>query len=466
MGLVAFFDWGLIFIGTAILTLIVLIWRRKLVSLVFHWNRWLGSIALVLAIWGILGFLKMGGTFGQVIINFPAPAVIGILRVLGLVILGLFLVTPRACFRLLAAILLWLGGQFKRKPAPRKLRPKPVQREAEPSPARLAYTRPGVAEKPPILPGMEGPLVPPEITSAPTSLGLTDKVMPKVPEKEKVTDRTAVRSQQELRQVAQEVWKKYGQSSDLATLDGWRLPPIEILDTSVEVEFSQADNMQRAKLIEEALASYGVEVKVAQINAGPTVTQFGLEPGWDRRFKEVKERDRDGNVYARQEEVSKTRVKVDRISSLANDLALTLAVPSLRIEAPVPGKSVVGIEVPNTVTSLVSLRGVVETSVFQKLLAKSKLALALGQGAGGEAIAADLTKMPHLLIAGATGSGKTVCLNTIICGLLMHNVPTEVRFIMVDPLLAFIKRLNITGAGGRQLLVPLVHLLVKPAQSV
>jgi len=163
---------------------------------------------------------------------------------------------------------------------------------------------------------------------------------------------------------------------------------------------------------------------VVQINTGPTVTQFGVEPGWDRKFKDIKEKDKDGNVSVRQEEVSKTRVKVERITSLANDMALALAAPSIRIEAPVPGKAIVGIEVPNTISSMVSLRGVVETSTFQKLLGKSKMAMALGKGAGGEAVAADLTKMPHLLVAGATGSGKTVCLNTIISCLLMHNTRT------------------------------------------
>jgi len=176
-----------------------------------------------------------------------------------------------------------------------------------------------------------------------------------------------------------------------------------------------------------------------QINAGPAVTQFGLEPGWDRKFKEKKEKDRDGSVRVRLEEVSKTRVKVERITSLANDLALALAAPSIRIEAPVPGKSVVGIEVPNTNLSMVSLRGVIETGSFQKIEARSKLALALGKGAGGESVAGDLSRMPHLLIAGATGSGKTVCLNTVVCGLLMYNTPNDVRFIMVDP-----KRVELT----------------------
>jgi S-DNA-T family DNA segregation ATPase FtsK/SpoIIIE len=246
-------------------------------------------------------------------------------------------------------------------------------------------------------------------------------------------------TKKELRQVAEDVWKKYGQSTELVEIDGWRLPPVDILDTSPEVQFSQADNLQRANLIEETLASYGVETKVVQINAGPTVTQFGVEPGWDRKYKEVKEKDRDGNVQVRMEEVSKTRVKVERINSLANDLALALAAPTIRIEAPVPGKSFVGIEVPNTTSDMVSLRGVLETSPFQKLVSKTRMALALGKGAGGEAVSGDLTKMPHLLIAGATGSGKTACLNTIICCLLMYNTPNDVRFILIDP-----KRVELT----------------------
>jgi len=280
----------------------------------------------------------------------------------------------------------------------------------------------------------------PTLISAP--LEPAPQVLKPEPEEEEVSvpqTPAPARPQRELRQVAQEVWKKYGESPELVTVDGWRLPPIDILDKTSEVEFGQADNVQRAKLIEEALASYGVEAKVVQINAGPTVTQFGVEPGWDRKMKEIRERDRDGNVSVKREEISKTRVKVERITSLANDLALALAAPSIRIEAPVPGKSVVGVEVPNVVSSMVSLRGVIETSAFQKIEARSKLSLALGKGAGGEAIAADLSKMPHLLIAGATGSGKTVCLNAVICCLLMHNIPNEVQFIMVDP-----KRVELT----------------------
>ena len=404
------FGWGLFLIAIAIATLVVVLWQRKLSSLIHHWYRWLGGVALIFAIWGILAFcpgtgalrqVTLGGGFGLKIIGYPDVG--GGLRILGLVIIGIILIAPRAYFHLIINSISWLGRQVKRQPAPI---PAPQPKPAFP-PVRL-----------------------------------TPRPLEPEPKRETVTPTpplTPPQPQPELRQVAQEVWKKYGESSSLVIVDGWRLPPIDILDRTPEIEFGQADNLQRARLIEEALASYGVEAKVVQVNAGPTVTQFGVEPGWDRKMKEIKEKDRDGNVKVRLEEISKTRVKVDRITSLANDLALALAAPTIRIEAPVPGKSIVGVEVPNIVSSLVSLRGVIETSVFQKIEAKSKLSLALGKGAGGEAISADLSRMPHLLIAGATGSGKTVCLNSIICCLLLHNTPNDVKLIMVDP-----KRVELT----------------------
>jgi DNA segregation ATPase FtsK/SpoIIIE-like protein len=217
------------------------------------------------------------------------------------------------------------------------------------------------------------------------------------------------------------------------TAAGWQLPPITLLDKPIEIALNPGDIEKRAQLIEEAIASYGVEAKIVQINVGPTVTQFGVEPGWDRKYKKIRERDQAGNINIRMEEVSKTRVKVDRISALASDLALALAAPSIRIEAPVPGKSIVGIEVPNATFGLVNLRGIIESPAFQKAYTKSKLALALGQGVGGETLAAELDKMPHLLIAGATGSGKSACLNSIICSLLIYNTPDDVRCIMIDP---------------------------------
>lgn len=239
------------------------------------------------------------------------------------------------------------------------------------------------------------------------------------------------------------------------TKSGWQLPSMSVLADKAPPESGAADNAIRASLIEETLASFGVDAKVVQVNEGPTVTQFGIEPGWEIKTRTVIERDADnkpvidknGVQKTRTEEVSRTRVRVQQITSLANDLALALAAPTIRIEAPVPGKPVLGIEVPNATKSLVTLRSVVESTQYQRAAGKSKLSLALGQSVSGEPIVADLAKMPHLLIAGSTGSGKSVCMNSIISCILMHASPAEVRFVMIDP-----KRVELSAFG------PIPHL--------
>lgn len=433
-GTLDFLGWGLVLIAVFLLAIVVALLFQKLSPvisrlspIIFHFHQWLGGVSLLLAAWGVLAFFNLGGRAGLWVIE--SPDLRGVLRIAGFTLLGIILVAPGASFRALVRFFKWFGRQFERRPVPRPLpRPEPGGRFPPPGEALTPEETPPARAFPP------APAEIPDLTALKTPAPGTAESRGKSP-----AVPSPPKGPEELRQVAQEVWRKYGESPSLVVVDGWRLPPIDILDVSPEIEFSQADNMNRARLIEEALASYGVDAKVVQINVGPTVTQFGVEPGWDRKVKEVKEKDKDGNVSVRLEEVSRTRVKVERINSLANDLALSLAAPSIRIEAPVPGKSVVGIEVPNTITSQVSLRGVIETSVYQKLRARSKLALALGKGAGGEAVAGDLARMPHLLIAGATGSGKTVCLNSVICCLMLHNTPYDLKFIMVDP-----KRVELT----------------------
>ena len=408
--------WGVFIVIGAIITLFVLTFRGKLSLLFSRWNLWLGGIIFVLAFWGFLGLIQyrgaaltpngLGGSFGAGLVGNPSSGAmdtfLGFLCILGFVILGFFFIRPHRSYLTLKKIWAWIAGQYAPKPRPRTLEP------IKPLPLNEAQPVPPIEITKPIQPRPTRPI-------------------------------EAVVVNQNLHQVADDVWKKYGQSGTLVEIDGWKLPPIDILDTSPEVQFSEEDNIKRAKLIENTLSSYGVDAKVVQINAGPTVTQFGVEPGWDVKYKEIRERDRDGSIQTRREEISRTRVKVERINSLSNDLALALAAPTIRIEAPVPGKSYIGVEVPNTTSDMVSLRGVVETGAFQKLVAKTKMAVALGKGAGGESVASDLTKMPHLLVAGATGSGKTVCLNTLVCCLLLNNTPNDVRFILIDP-----KRVELT----------------------
>jgi S-DNA-T family DNA segregation ATPase FtsK/SpoIIIE len=230
--------------------------------------------------------------------------------------------------------------------------------------------------------------------------------------------------------------------------DGWQLPPIALLSEGAQAESSALDSERRARVIEETLASFGVDASVTQINEGPAVTQFGIEPGWDVRTRTVTERDASGQALlddhgqprTKQVEVSRTRVRVNRITALQNDLALALAAPAVRIEAPVPGKQMVGIEVPNISTTIVTLRNVMESAAFRKAAARGRLSVALGAGVSGEAVVADLANMPHLLIAGATGSGKSVCLNSIITCLLMNHSPEQLRLVLIDP-----KRVELTA---------------------
>ncbi len=230
--------------------------------------------------------------------------------------------------------------------------------------------------------------------------------------------------------------------------DGWQLPPMDLLRKAEPAVPAAQSNEHRAQLIVDTLASFGVDASVTQINEGPAVTQFGVEPGWNVRTRTVEERDADGKPILdddgrprmKQIEVSRTRVRVSRITSLQHDLALALAAPALRIEAPVPGKSVVGIEVPNGHTSVVSLRAMLESGGFEQAAKKHHLPIALGSGVAGAEAVTDLAEMPHLLIAGATGSGKSVCLNSIIACLLMNYSPEQLRLVLVDP-----KRVELTA---------------------
>ncbi|WP_299024182.1 DNA translocase FtsK [uncultured Thermanaerothrix sp.] len=213
----------------------------------------------------------------------------------------------------------------------------------------------------------------------------------------------------------------------------WMLPALDqILDPPTPAAAQDNLDHERAKIIEETLASFGAPAHVVDISHGPTVTRFGVEPD----FIETRS--------------GRTRVRVSRIVSLADDLALALAAPRIRIQAPVPGKHYVGIEVPNIEISRVALREVIESEAFKRL--RSPLRFALGKDVAGRPIAADLAAMPHLLIAGTTGSGKSVCVNAILTCLLLHNTPADLRLVLVDP-----KRVELTGYNGiPHLLTPVV----------
>lgn len=193
------------------------------------------------------------------------------------------------------------------------------------------------------------------------------------------------------------------------------LPDLRQLPYYEAIVPDPADLEAKAKTIEETLQSFKVEASVREINPGPAVTQFALEPS--------------------------SGVKVRRITELQNDLALALAAHSVRVEAPIPGMARVGIEIPNGKIATVGLREVLESQAFTK--SKAKLPLPLGRDVNGRYIVGDLTKMPHLLIAGATGSGKSVCINGIISTLISIKQPDELRLLMIDP-----KMVELTGYNG------------------
>ncbi|MBU0510368.1 MAG: DNA translocase FtsK 4TM domain-containing protein [Chloroflexi bacterium] len=221
---------------------------------------------------------------------------------------------------------------------------------------------------------------------------------------------------------------------DSASPQTWVLPRLEeILDAGVDIPVDDEFDRHRAQVIEETLASFDAPARVVEINRGPTITQFGVEPAFiESRGK-------------------RTRVRVGKIAALADDMALALAATRIRIQAPVPGRGFVGIEVPNEETAMVALRDGIENKSFQRLEGRP-LRFALGQDVAGNAVAADLAAMPHILIAGTTGSGKSVCVNAIISCLLLNNTPDDLRMLMIDP-----KRVELTGYNGvPHLLAPVV----------
>uniref|UniRef100_A0A7C4PKM7 DNA translocase FtsK n=1 Tax=Anaerolinea thermolimosa TaxID=229919 RepID=A0A7C4PKM7_9CHLR len=206
-----------------------------------------------------------------------------------------------------------------------------------------------------------------------------------------------------------------------------RLPPLTLLLEELPAVPDESVILETGQKIEQTLAEFGLPVRVMGYRMGPTITQFAVEPGYIERTGP------DG-------EVVQQKVRVAQISALQRDLALALSAERLRIEAPVPGRSYVGIEVPNPKNTTVRLRSLMESPEFQKL--QSTLAIALGKDVSGQPLVADLARMPHLLIAGTTGSGKSVCIAAIVTCLVMNNHPERLKLALMDPKMVELSRFN------------------------
>ena len=191
----------------------------------------------------------------------------------------------------------------------------------------------------------------------------------------------------------------------------FKLPSVGLLSDTV-TKVDSGNIRQNVSIIQESLEDFGIQVEMSEVNVGPTVTQYTLKPA--------------------------AGVKLSRISNLSNDLSLALAAHPIRIEAPIPGRSLVGIELPNRAPEFVTFKKMLTSDAMHEK--ESKLAVALGLDVGGKPVVADIAKMPHVLIAGQTGSGKSVCLNAFLASILFRASPSEVKFILVDP-----KRVELTG---------------------
>ena len=208
-----------------------------------------------------------------------------------------------------------------------------------------------------------------------------------------------------------------------------RLPSLSILLADQNARPDERTINQTAGMIEKTLGEFGIVATVIGFRIGPTVTQFAVQPGFMKRGGSTTE-----------EEAQQIRVRVAQIASLQKDLALALSAERLRIEAPVPGKPYVGIEVPNMHTSLVRMRSILETDAFHRI--GTPLAMALGRDVSGQPVVADLARMPHLLIAGATGSGKSICITALAACLAMNNSPEDLRMVMIDSKMVELLRFN------------------------
>ena len=481
-GLVRTFAFGFIPPLVWAVALAGMAWKRRELLARRFWNLWAAGLLAAVVVWGGMGYLigyegvlnevSLGGRTGQAIKG--ASDVLGAVRLGALVVLAIVIATPsgalsslRASGRAAAAAARGarrglpvaargaraVGGVIsksarvlqreKQAAGAITVQDAPVPRLSERSAAAAARRQQAMQEQPPH-PARNGNSkaahaeTPAEAATSPAPPAPAPR--PPTPAPAAARDSFAAAAAAQAAE-AQKPAIPYVSPQELAR---WKLPPVTMLAEAPPGSHEPGiDKEATSELIENTLADYGIEVSVSEVKPGPTVTMFGLSPGWVRRNRQSKGRSGDGADGGGRGEDGSTRVKVDNILAREKDLALALAAPSLRIEAPIPGASLVGIEVPNPKPAVVNLRDVMETDAYRAMLERSKLALGLGTKSGGETAVADLARMPHLLIAGSTGSGKSVCVNTVLTSIIMQTSPWEARLLMIDP-----KRVELTPYNG------------------
>ncbi len=400
-GLVGLFGWGVVFvIGAAVVAGLELLapWIEKMT-----WGRGLGIVLLLLSSLGLLDVSAghSGGSFGKAegdaLVNLAGTA--GSILILGAVFLGALVLAFDISFRDTV-------GALREHYLANRPEPKPTAKEKKVNEAwhaRNQVVRTETSE--PVLVPIQNVVTPP--------MPLTPRTIepPVAVTHEPASEDESLGASRRQRTTPQPVLSVVpATNAGGAVVEDevervWVKPDLTLLDTmTVRKERLHDEIKSNIKLIESTLASFDVQATVIGVNSGPAVTQYELQPG--------------------------VGVPVRKITSLQNDLSLALSA-AIRIQAPIPGKPALGIEVPNKATSLVTLREIIQTPTFQN--DQTLLSLAIGTDVSGNTVVGDLTRMPHLLIAGATGSGKSVCINALIAGMLFQATPEELKYILIDP---------------------------------
>jgi S-DNA-T family DNA segregation ATPase FtsK/SpoIIIE len=449
--------WGIAFAAPLLVGFALMLWMKTMPA-----ERWMAASGAAVVALGILGMFHLsvgggseaiatgegGGAIGygvsQVLTSAVGDVGAWIVLIL-LVIVGLLLYFNMTIGDLIAS---WLAERDERREleaaAARRAAGRRGRADAREASAPTAEARPGLIDRmrdrlagphdlddePPVIVRRERPVSGGNGAARPPAPPATPVALPVG---EAAADASHDLEEGEEAHLA-EVGEQEGVDAALEAVErSWELPALELLADAPEASAAQMDLTAKGQRIRETLAHFGIGVKVARIQEGPVVTQYALdvEPG----------------------------IKLSRIEGLSDNLALALSARSIRIEAPIPGEPYVGVEIPNAAFDLVTLKEVLASRVHADLGKRSKLAFALGQDVAGQPFSADLAKMPHILIAGATGSGKSVCVNAIIGSFLMSSTPAEVKLILIDP-----KRVELAQYKGIPHL--LCEVIVEPDKAV